>query len=130
MHFAHKLILSVLLTALLGCTTLNNQNLQKDTELLLSQKVIAGKTTKDEIQALFSSPTFATFDAGGEVWKYEVSENNPQIDTHKNSVDWHGTPINNAPVFQSTRAIKKQLVILFDEKGVVKNYSYSNLPSF
>jgi hypothetical protein len=130
MRLVKKVVLLILLAALLGCAAVRNDSLKQETKLSISQKVIEGRTTKSEIQAMFNSPTFSSFDTGLEVWKYELSETNPEIDVHESSVDIHGTPIKNAPDFPSTRHIKKELIVIFDEKGIVKKYSYSTFPSF
>ncbi|MGO9954341.1 MAG: hypothetical protein ACLPN1_19310 [Dissulfurispiraceae bacterium] len=104
----------------LGCASAGNQSLKNETEVTVSQKVVEGKTCKAEIREMFGSPSSTTFTDGGlEIWKYELA--NMSADA-----------VNFVPVvnlFGSSRSgTKKELVVLYDEKGIVKRCSMSESP--
>lgn len=126
MIFVQKVVLWIILAALLGCESVDIENLKRQSEPLGSQKIIDGKTTKAEIEKMFNSPRFSSFDTGLEVWKYELSDINQGVDMKRTAVDIHGTPVRNAPAFPQKRHVKNRLVIIFDENGVVKKHSYSS----
>jgi hypothetical protein len=109
--------LALLTLALGGCASVGNESLRKETEASVATKVIDGKTTKAEIKAMFGSPIKTTFTDGGlEIYTYELA---------KMSAD----AINYIPLVGifggSASGTKKELVILFDEKSVVKRSSMS-----
>ncbi len=103
-----------------GCMSSGNESLRKESEQSVSTKIVEGKTTKAEIKAIFGSPLKTTFTDGGlEIYTYELS---------KVSAD----AINYIPLVGllsgSASGTKKELVILFDDKGVVKKFSMSESP--
>lgn len=105
---------------LAGCASSGNESLRKETESSVAQKMTEGKTTKAEVHAQFGSPLKTTFTDGGlEIWTYELS---------KVSAD----AVNYIPLvglFGGTASgTKKELVILFDDKGVIKRFSMSESP--
>lgn len=108
------------LVSFTGCMSTGNETLRKESETSVAQKVVEGKTTKAEIKAMFGSPLKTTFTDGGlEIFTYELS---------KMSAD----AINYVPLVGllggSASGTKKELVILFDDKGVVKKFSMSESP--
>ena len=100
-----------------GCASVGNETLRKESESSMSAKFAEGKTTKGEVRAMFGSPLKTTFTDGGlEIWNYEFS--NVSLD----AVSY--IPIVN--MFGGTSSgKKKELVVLFDQAGVVKRYSMS-----
>ena len=103
--------------AISGCASVGNETLRKETESTVAQKIVEGKTTKTEVKAMFGSPLKTSFTDGGlEIWSYELA---------KMSAD----AINYVPLvglFGGTASgTKKELVLLFDDKGVVKRFSMS-----
>lgn len=79
-----------------------------------------GKTTKAEVKVMFGSPIKTTFTDGGlEIYTYELA---------KMSAD----AVNYIPLVGllggSASGTKKELVILFDDKGIVKKFSMSESP--
>ncbi len=113
-------ILIALVGFVAGCASVGNESLRQETEATISQKIVEGKTAKTEVRSMFGSPASTSFtDAGLEIWKYELS---------KMSAD----AVNFIPVVnlfgRSHSGTKKELVILFDDKGIVKRYSMSESP--
>ncbi|MEY4769120.1 MAG: hypothetical protein RL637_1759 [Pseudomonadota bacterium] len=102
-----------------GCASVGNESLKRETEFSVGQKIVAGKTTKNEIRLMFNSPISVSFNGGFEVWKYELS---------KMSID----AISLVPIVglfvNSYSGTKKELNILFDENGIVKKYAMSESP--
>ncbi len=105
---------------LAGCASVGNQALKNETELSVSQKIVEGKTTKADVRSTFGSPNTTSFtDSGLEMWKYELA---------KMSAD----AVNFIPIVglfgSSASGTKKELVVLFDQQGLVKRYSMSESP--
>ena len=83
----------------------------------MTKKMTERRTTKAEVRGMFGSPLKTTFTDGGlEIWNYEFS--NVSLD----AVSY--VPIVN--LFGATASgKKKELVVLFDQAGIVKRYSMS-----
>ena len=113
-------LLVVLSLFIQGCASTGNESLRKETESSVKQKIIVGKTTKDEVKNLFGSPYSTSFTDGGlEVWNYELSK------MSNDAVDY--VPLIN--IFGASQSgTKKQLVVLFDTNDVVKKCSMSESP--
>ena len=113
--------ISLLIGALLsGCTSMGNTVLKKESEASVQQKIVQGKTSKAEIKAMFGAPASTTFTDGGlEIWRYDLT-------------DMHADPQNFIPLAlyfgSSSSGIKKELVIAFDDNGIVKKFSMTESP--
>ena len=97
---------------MVGCGTSGNESLRSESEISIDQKITEGATTLAEIKAMFGSPLKTTFTDGGlEIWTYELTDS--QLD-----------PISYVPILNlfgmTSSGTKKELVVLFDENGVVK----------
>lgn len=103
-----------------GCMSTGNESLRKETESSVTAKIVEGKTAKSEIRSMFGSPLKTSFTDGGlEIWTYELDK------VHADAIDY--VPI--VGLFGgSASGVKKELVILFDDKGIVKRYSMSESP--
>ena len=111
-------MLSLLL--LTGCASSGNKSLQKESEASVAQKITEGKTTKNEVHFLFGSPISTTFTEGGlEIWKYQMAKMSSDAVNFIPFVNLLGT---------SASGTKKELTVLFDDKGIVKRYSMSESP--
>jgi outer membrane protein assembly factor BamE (lipoprotein component of BamABCDE complex) len=110
----------IALAALSGCASSGNESLRKESESSIQQKVVEGKTTKAEVRQMFGSPLSTSFTDGGlEIWNFEMAK------MSADAIDY--VPI--VGLFGGTASgTKKQLVILFDDKGVVKKCSMSESP--
>ena len=113
--------ISLLIGALLsGCTSMGNTVLKKESEASVQQKIVQGKTSKAENKAMFGAPGSTTFTDGGlEIWRYDLT-------------DMHADPQNFIPLAlyfgSSSSGIKKELVIAFDDNGIVKKFSMTESP--
>ncbi|MBF0557383.1 MAG: hypothetical protein HQL08_01240 [Nitrospirae bacterium] len=111
------LIAVFFMVTMFGCASAGNQSLRNETEVTVSQKVVEGKTTREEIRAMFGSPASTSFTDGGlEIWKYELA-------------NMHGDAVNYLPIVnlfgRSASGTKKELVVLYDATGIVKRCSMS-----
>lgn len=79
--------------------------------------MVEGKTTKGEVKGMFGSPLKTTFTDGGlEIWNYEFSNVSLDAISYVPIVSMFGG---------TSSGKKKELVVLFDQVGVVKRYSMS-----
>ena len=94
---------------MVGCGTSGNESLRSETEISIDQKITEGTTTLPEIKAMFGSPLKTTFTDGGlEIWTYEFD----------NVAMTAGSYLN--PFGTTMKGTRKELVVLFDENGIVK----------
>jgi hypothetical protein len=106
--------------SMLSCASTGNESLRQESEATINHKLTEGKTTKAEVRAMFQSPASTSFtDAGLEIWKYELSKMSADAVNFIPVVSWFGS---------STSGTKKELVVLFDDKGILKRYSMSESP--
>lgn len=111
-------VASVLLAALLaGCATAGNEHLKGVSQQSVSQTIAEGKTTKADVAAAFGSANKVSFtDSGLEIWSYEYAHATPKV-------------INFVPVANlfahGADVAKKTLTVLFDDKGIVKKYTFA-----
>jgi outer membrane protein assembly factor BamE (lipoprotein component of BamABCDE complex) len=110
-------VCAVVVAVLAGCAGVGNDALRSESESTVSTKIVEGKTTKDEVRAMFGSPVKTDFtDSGLEIWRYEYTN------VSKDAVDF--VPVVNL-FGSSASGKKKELVVLFDSSNVVKRYSMS-----
>jgi len=103
-----------------GCASIGNESIRKESESSVAQKITEGKTSKDEIRSMFGSPISISFtDSGLAIWKYELSKMSADAVSYIPVVNLFGT---------SSSGTKKELTVLFDEKGIVKRYSMNESP--
>lgn len=98
-----------------GCATSGNVAMKEQTQQTIDNVIVKGKTTKQDISNKFGSADNVSFtDSGNEVWTYRHSRSKPMA---RNFIPWN--------VFSVGDNVKtKELVILFDAKGVVSNYTF------
>ena len=118
----NKIVFSTLaISALLisGCAMkTGNENLGKMEKNQIDQQIIKGKSTKENVKAMFGDPDKTDFDNNGnEKWTYEH--------TRKSAKGVNFVPVVNWFV-AGTNDIKKTLIVLFDDIGIVKNYIASS----
>ncbi len=112
-----KIAVLLLSIVFAGCASSGNENLRAETEGTVSQKIVEGKTTKAEVRAMFGSPLKTSFtDSGLEIWNYEFSKVSVDAVSFVPIVNMFGS---------SASGKKKELVVMFDQKNVVKRYSMS-----
>ena len=113
-----KLLAAILLLfTLAGCASAGDEKLRAESEQTVSQKIIDGKTTMNEVRAMFGSPMKTSFTDGGlEIWNYEFSKVSADGVSYIPIVNLFGA---------SASGTKKDLVVLFNKKNVVERYSMS-----
>ena len=101
-----------------GCASTGNKVLKDETASGVAQKIIKGQTTKDQVRAIYGDPMSTSFtDSGKEIWRYEF------VKTHAKATNF--IPL--VSMFNSgAKGTKKELVVMFDDNGVVKNFSMSS----
>lgn len=116
---AYGAVTVLAVVAILGssCWSTGSRQLMNETPASVDTRIVDGKTTKEDVRACFGDPKKIDFSqADKEVWRYEfVFE---QI-APQNLVN---------PLFQKTTGTKKELVILFEDNGVVKKHTFSDSP--
>ena len=98
-----------------GCATSGNVAMKEKNQQSIDSVIVKGKTTKQDVSNKFGSADNVSFtDSGNEVWTYRHSRSKPMA---RNFIPWN--------VFSMGDNVKtKELVILFDAKGVVSNYTF------
>lgn len=117
MKFA-KIVSIIFITAFAaGCASVGNEQLRNETEKSIEGKIVEGTTTKSQIRSTFGSPLKTSFTDGGlEVATYEFTNVSADAISYVPIVNLFGA---------SASGKKKELVVLFDKKGVVQRYSMS-----
>ena len=82
--------------------TTGDRALWGQTEASIAKKIFPGKTTKEDVRALFGSCLRVVLSDTGETWTYASSV---------------------ITIFSGSSYTRNTLVILFDDKGTVKRYS-------
>ncbi len=82
-----------------------NPSLWGQTEETIAKKIFPGKTTKDEVRAMFGASLKVVLTDTGETWTYESSV---------------------VTIFSGRSYTRNTLVLLFDDKGIVKRYSMNS----
>lgn len=119
-----KLCVVALFFVLSGCANVGNKSLEGLTEAQVRSTIAVDKTTMDEIRALYGSPLKTSFtDSGLPIWTYQYD------DTTSFTPETVGSVILTLGLAGSkARGTRNELVVLFDDKNVVRNFSMSNSP--
>ncbi|ANB78095.1 hypothetical protein AYM40_37110 (plasmid) [Paraburkholderia phytofirmans OLGA172] len=102
-----------------GCaTSVGNVAMKEQSAESINAQITEGKTTKAEIQSTLGSPSKVSFnEMGVEQWTYEYARSTPKA-------------INFVPIVSAfargADVHKKQLLILFDDAGRVKKFTFSD----
>ena len=100
-----------------GCASVGNKFLKNETTESIDQRIVKGQTTKEQIKSMFGDPISSDFtDSGNLIWHYKFTK------THAKATNF--IPIVNL-FARGSKGDKKELVIFFDQKGIVQNYSMS-----
>lgn len=114
--FKHIIIL-VLPLMIVGCASSGNSFLKKESLDTIESKIVQGQTTKQEIRNAYGDPLLTSFtDSGNEIWTYQLD----QMSLDALSL------IN--PLKNTYNGTRKQLVIMFDSRGVVSRYNMNASP--
>jgi outer membrane protein assembly factor BamE (lipoprotein component of BamABCDE complex) len=100
-----------------GCASTGNETLRAESESSVSKKMIEGQSTKADVRKIFGSPLRTSFTDGGlEIWTFEFSNVSADAVSYIPIVSMFGG---------TASGTKKELVVMFDDKGVVKRYAMS-----
>lgn len=112
-------VVSIAASAVLaGCAVSAGNEAPKDqSQTSVGNSIVEGKSTRADVQAAFGSANTVSFtDTGLEIWSYEFDHAMPRA-------------INYVPVLNllahGANVEKKTLTVLFDEKGIVKKYTFA-----
>ena len=109
------LVAGIVSAFLSGCSSVGNEQIADASAQSVSAQVVKGKTTQAQVRELYGDPMKSTFtDSGNEIWEYEFSR-------------LHSKPTNFIPyvnlVYSGAEGDKKSLVIFFDKRRVVQQYT-------
>lgn len=115
--FTNAFVLLLSLTVLQSCTTTGNPTIKDENRESISEMLIEGSTTKNQVNTVLGDPMETAFIADGqEVWTYQLSKIKPLI---RNFIPYVG-------IFSSgSDGVQQTLTILFDESDVVEEYRWN-----
>jgi outer membrane protein assembly factor BamE (lipoprotein component of BamABCDE complex) len=100
-----------------GCASVGNESIADASQQSVSEQLIKGRTTQAQVRELYGDPMKTSFtDSGNESWEYEFSR-------------LRSKPTNFIPyvsaIYSGAEGDKKSLVIFFDKRKVVQQYTIS-----
>lgn len=112
-----RAVMMGLLLSLIGCASHGNEKLRKENDTTLAQKITKGVTTKAQVAGALGPADDVSFtDSGNEIWKYYHTVSTAKAVNFIPVVNIFAAGVDND---------KKELVVLFDEQGTVKNYTFA-----
>ncbi len=106
---------AVALLLLTGCETSGNQGISQETEETVQTKLTEGVTTQAEVRQMFGAPGNISFTSGGhDIWSYDYAEMKQSALNYIPYLNQLGS---------SAKGTRKQLVILFNARKVVRRYA-------
>jgi outer membrane protein assembly factor BamE (lipoprotein component of BamABCDE complex) len=114
----HGIVLLGAIGLLSGCAVKSgNEAIYKMSKEDMGKFIVRGKTTKEDLEKRLGQPQSVDFtSAGDEKWIYK------NVYSQAKAINF--IPVVSA-VANGTNDKTRTLVIIFDQNGVVKNYSYS-----
>lgn len=119
-------ILSLVLISFLaiGCANKGSTVLKKLSEDDVNRAVVVGKTTRNEVRAMFGSPLETTFTDGGlEIWKYTFEDV-----TSFNAANVASQTLTLGLAGSRVTGTQKELIILYNDNYTVKRFNMSSSP--
>ena len=100
-----------------GCASVGNERIADASLQSVSEQLVKGRTTQAQVRELYGDPIKSSFtDSGNESWEYEFSR-------------LRSKPTNFVPylnmIYSGAEGDKKSLVIFFDKRKVVQQYTVS-----
>lgn len=122
-----KILLSLVVflsLSISGCANVGNQSVKDLSEAEANKQIVRGVTTKNDIKESFGSPMESTFTDGGlTIWTYQYD------DTSAFTAETVGSMVLTLGLAGTkARGTRNELVILFDEQNIVKQFNMSNSP--
>jgi len=101
-----------------GCASSGNESIADASQQTVSEQLVKGRTTQAQVRQLYGDPMKTSYtDSGNESWEYEFSR-------------MHSKPTNFIPyvniIYSGSEGDKKSLVIFFDKRKVVQQYTISS----
>jgi len=115
LHPLATCLAALALAGLAGCSTTGNQGIGAETEESVQTKLTEGVTTQAEVRQMFGAPGNVSFTSGGhDIWSYDYEEMKQSALNYIPYVNQLGS---------SAKGTRKQLVILFNARKVVRRYT-------
>lgn len=100
-----------------GCASTGNKKMKEANQSSVASSIKKDVTTKAQVAAMWGAPDATSFtDSGNEIWKYYHIKSSAKGSSFIPIVGWFSSGVNYT---------KKELAIFFDDKGVVKNYTFA-----
>ncbi|MFV8912111.1 hypothetical protein ABQ297_16710 [Enterobacter hormaechei] len=113
-----KLIAAVfIILSLAGCMTQGNKQLKNENLQTISQKIVKGKTTQQNILTQFGEPKEKAINDGQEVWTYDVVFGENQISNY----------IPGLALLTNSSTTKVNRLEIFFKGNVVDKYNFSQM---
>ncbi|EFX6284920.1 TPA: hypothetical protein N5O22_002411 [Enterobacter hormaechei subsp. xiangfangensis] len=113
-----KLIAAVfIILPLAGCMTQGNKQLKNENLQTISQKIVKGKTTQQNILTQFGEPKEKAINDGQEVWTYDVVFGENQISNY----------IPGLALLTNSSTTKVNRLEIFFKGNVVDKYNFSQM---
>ena len=126
MNINLKLLSVILLSSIFlgACANVGNKSMKGVTPASVEAQLTVGQTTKAEVEAIFGSPYETKYTDGGLlIWTYRYD------DTTAFTMETVGSVLLTAGLAGAkAEGTRNELVVLFDEKDVVKRFNMSNSP--
>src|SRR5262245_36901010 len=105
--------IAILSALVLTACSMVSESPQRETQESINQKIAKGKTTKAEVKAIFGEPTSTTSkERGVEEWRYKMASSSTST-----------VKIPGFEKFFGGTEKDKTLLVNFDRRGIVTNYS-------
>lgn len=113
----NKVMLVLVTCALAGCASSGNLVLKNETQKTVAHKIRRGVTTEADIRRIYGDPMKTSFtDSGNLIWEYDFIKGHAKAENYIPFVNMFAS---------GAVGDKKQLVIMFNKRGIVRNYSMS-----
>ncbi|MDG1138702.1 MAG: hypothetical protein P8N49_04205 [Opitutales bacterium] len=108
----------------LGCANQGSTVLKKLNEADVNKNITVGKTTRNEIRAMFGSPLETKYtDSGLEIWRYHFEDT-----TGLNPANIASQTLTLGLAGSRRTGTEKELVILYNDDYTVKRFNMSEAP--
>jgi hypothetical protein len=123
--FTIKIIPFVLISIFaVGCANSGSTVLKNLSEDDVNRAIVVGKTTRNEVRAMFGSPLETTYTDGGlEIWKYSFEDV-----TSFNAANMASATLTLGLAGSRVTGRQKELMILYNDDYTVKRFNMSSAP--
>lgn len=108
----------------IGCANKGSTVLKNLSEEQVNSAIVVGKTTRNEVRAMFGSPLETTYTDGGlEIWKYTFEDV-----TAFNAANVASQTLTLGLAGSRVTGTQKELIILYNDNYTVKRFNMSSSP--